>query len=132
MCSRAPTSWERAGSGSFQGKRDYATGSGPISVAIGDVNGDRKPELATANDDANTVSVLANATGLCVVPNVRGKTLPAAKRTMAQADCHVGKVGGAKSKTVTRGRVISQQPRPGSVLPKRGKVNVVVSRGRTR
>ena len=48
------------GDGSFQAKLDYATGSGPSSVAIGDLNGDGKPDLATANADANSVSVLLN------------------------------------------------------------------------
>jgi hypothetical protein len=118
------------GNGRFQAKSDYATGSGPISVVTGDLNGDRKPELATANGDANTVSVLANATGFCVVPNVRGKTLPAARRRMARADCRVGKIRRAYSRTVKRGRVISEKPEPSTVLPKRGKVNIVVSRGR--
>ena len=47
------------GDGSFQAKRDYRTGGGPYSVAIGDLNGDGKPDLATANFFANTVSVLA-------------------------------------------------------------------------
>ena len=37
------------GDGSFRAKRDDATGRGPISVAIGDLNGDGKPDLATAN-----------------------------------------------------------------------------------
>jgi FG-GAP-like repeat len=36
--------------GSFRAKRDYATGRGPFSVAIGDLNGDRKPDLATADN----------------------------------------------------------------------------------
>jgi beta-lactam-binding protein with PASTA domain len=36
----------------------------------------------------------------------------------------------AYSKTVKRGRVISQKPKPGAVLPNGGKVNLVVSRGR--
>ena len=31
-----------------------------LAVAIGDVNGDGKPDLATANYDGGTVSVLAN------------------------------------------------------------------------
>src|SRR5437870_397513 len=36
----------------------FDTGSGPVSVAIGDLNGDGKPDLATANETSNTVSVL--------------------------------------------------------------------------
>jgi hypothetical protein len=64
------------GDGSFEAERDYATGEpgglSPVSVAIGDLNGDGKPDLATANAttsrtledwqccDANTVSVLRN------------------------------------------------------------------------
>jgi hypothetical protein len=45
---------------SFARYRSYATGKRPVSVAIGDLNGDRKPDLATANRDASTVSVLLN------------------------------------------------------------------------
>jgi hypothetical protein len=48
------------GDGSFQAKLDYATGGDPYSVAIGDLNGDGKPELATANSQSFSVSVLAN------------------------------------------------------------------------
>jgi hypothetical protein len=54
------------GDGSFRARRDYRTGSrsaepAPVSVAIGDLNGDRKPDLVTANYGyAHTVSVLLN------------------------------------------------------------------------
>src|SRR6478672_3256121 len=48
---------------SFAPKQDFATGAGPISIAVGDLNGDGKPDLATANFNANTVSVLINITG---------------------------------------------------------------------
>jgi hypothetical protein len=48
------------GDGSFGAKVDYATGRGPQSVAIGDLNGDGKPELVTANTYGTTVSVLVN------------------------------------------------------------------------
>ena len=39
-------------------------GSNPISVAIGDLNGDGKPDLAVANYTGDTVAVLLNTTGL--------------------------------------------------------------------
>jgi hypothetical protein len=45
---------------SFALARNYPTGLGPVSVAIGNLNGDGKPDLATANLEANTVSVLLN------------------------------------------------------------------------
>jgi hypothetical protein len=114
---------------SFAAARSYPTGTSPTSVAIGDLNGDGKPELATANFLAHTVSVLLNTPGLCTVQDVFRQTLPVAKRTIARANCRVGKIRRAYSK-VKRGRVISQKPKPGTVLPSRGKVNLVVSRGR--
>jgi hypothetical protein len=48
------------GDGSFQGKRNYRTGHGPFAVAIGDLNGDGKGDLAVANFGGNTVSVFVN------------------------------------------------------------------------
>jgi hypothetical protein len=49
-----------SGSVSFADKVDFGTGSTPISVAIGDLDGDGKPDLASANTDANTLSILRN------------------------------------------------------------------------
>ena len=42
---------------SFAAKVDFATGTGPVSVAIGDVDGDGIPEIAAANGSASSVSV---------------------------------------------------------------------------
>ncbi|MBI2597071.1 VCBS repeat-containing protein [Candidatus Daviesbacteria bacterium] len=48
--------------GTFNAKVDYATGTNPYGVAIGDLNGDGKADLATANSNSisNTVSVFTN------------------------------------------------------------------------
>jgi len=45
---------------SFAVKVDIATGENPSSVAVGDLDGDGKPDLAVANDGSNTVSVFRN------------------------------------------------------------------------
>jgi FG-GAP-like repeat/PASTA domain/FG-GAP repeat len=117
------------GNGSFQAKLDYRTGGGAFAVAIGDLNSDGKPDLATANSNPSAVSVLLNRPGLCTVQDVKRQKVLAAKRTIARANCRVGKIRRAYSKTV-RGHVISQKPKPGTVLADRGKVKLVVSRGR--
>lgn len=59
----------------FSARADFATGSSPYSVAIGDVNGDAKPDLAIANYMPNTVSVhlsktAANATTPAFLPKL--------------------------------------------------------------
>jgi FG-GAP-like repeat/PASTA domain/FG-GAP repeat len=118
------------GKGSFLPRRDHRTGREPWSVAIADLTGDGKRDLATANSVANSVSVLANRTGLCTVPKVTGMTLPAAKRTIARANCRVANVRSVYSTSVRRGRVMWQKPAPSTVLPKGSKVDLLVSRGR--
>ena len=117
------------GNGTFLPRRDYRTGREPWSVVIADLTGDGKRDLATANSVANSVSVLANTTGLCTVPSVTGKTVPAAKQALARANCRIGAIRRAYSQRVARGRVISETPKAGTVLPRSGKVGIVVSRG---
>ena len=46
------------GSISYAAKVDFTTGTGSISVAIGDLDGDGKADLVVANFTSNTVSVL--------------------------------------------------------------------------
>ncbi len=45
---------------SFDAKVDFVVGNSPFSVAIGDLNGDGKPELIAANSSDNTISILRN------------------------------------------------------------------------
>ena len=46
------------GSGGFGAKSDFGTGAGPTALAVGDFDKDGDRDVATANADANTVSVL--------------------------------------------------------------------------
>jgi uncharacterized delta-60 repeat protein len=69
---------------------------------------------------------------LCVVPNVRHKTLRAASSSLTKAYCRVGAVERKYSGSVAKGRVLSQRPRPRTRLAELSKVSLVVSRGRRR
>jgi hypothetical protein len=68
----------------------------------------------------------------CVVPNVRRKTLGAARAALTGAHCKAGTIKRRYSATVKRGRLISQRPRAGARLAELAKVDLVVSRGRRR
>ncbi len=46
--------------GSFAAKVDFTTGTDPYGIAIGDIDGDGKPDLVVANYSSNTVSVFRN------------------------------------------------------------------------
>jgi hypothetical protein len=67
-CAAAPLSLgalalRAASAPSHGGLRSYATAAGPVSVAVGDLNGDGEPDLVTANLYANTISVFLNRGG---------------------------------------------------------------------
>ena len=104
----------------FAGWTGGCTGSGTCTVTL---------------DAAKTVTAIFNlaskpAPAKCVVPNIRGKTLASAKKKLAAAHCRLGKVTTAKSKTVAKGKVLSQSPRAGTKRTAGAKVNVVLSRGK--
>ena len=66
------------------------------------------------------------------MPDVRRRLLATAKAALVSAGCSVGAVTRGFSKTVKRGRVVSERPGPGSGLPELAKVRLVVSKGRPR
>ncbi len=68
------------------------------------------------------------AAGTCVVPNVRGKQLAAAKQAIKKGNCKVGSIRRGYSRSVKKGAVVWQSPRAGT-RPKNGRVSLLVSRG---
>jgi beta-lactam-binding protein with PASTA domain len=65
----------------------------------------------------------------CTAPALRNKTLAAARTLLSAANCTLGTVARRFSSRVRRGRIIRQDPVPGTVLAGFSPVNVVVSRG---
>ncbi len=45
---------------SFSSRFDFPTGQGPVAVAVGDLDGDGKPDLVTANEQSGTISIFRN------------------------------------------------------------------------
>jgi hypothetical protein len=112
-----------AGSNStFVGWSGACSGAGPCTVTV--------DAAKTATATFNQILQPSQPRASCVVPNVKRKTLAAAKRRIVAAHCSVGRITKARSSTVAKGRVSAQSPKPGKKLAARSKVNLVVSRGR--
>jgi hypothetical protein len=48
----------------FAGEMDFPSGTQPLAVASGDINGDGKPDLAIANSGSSSVSLLLDTTAM--------------------------------------------------------------------
>jgi uncharacterized repeat protein (TIGR01451 family) len=78
----------------------------------------------------NSVTEETTVQPLCVVPNVVGRTLAAARRAIARGHCRTGRITRAYSRRVEKGLVLAQRPRPRTrLVPDAANVNLVVSRG---
>jgi len=54
----------------FDGNKDYAVGVGPIYVAVGDLDGDGRPDIVAANSSDTAVTILQNLVGANVAPGI--------------------------------------------------------------
>ncbi|WRH67325.1 MAG: FG-GAP-like repeat-containing protein [Planktothrix sp. GU0601_MAG3] len=84
----------------FATKVDFTTGTNPVSVSIGDINGDGKPDLATTNFGSATASILLNTTAT-------GATTPtfATKVDFTSGMGIPGSCGGTRPRSVSIGDI---------------------------
>lgn len=66
----------------------------------------------------------------CVVPKLKGKTLAGAKKSLKHAHCGLAKLVRHHSRTVRKGRVISQNHKAGGHFKAGTKIKLTLSRGR--
>jgi streptogramin lyase len=78
---------------------------------------------------SHTSARAAGTHSACLVPDVKGKTIVAARRAIKHRHCGVGKIGQAFSSTVAKGLVISQRPRPGVRRRVGSRVGLLMSKG---
>ena len=62
----------------------------------------------------------------CVVPNLKGKNLKAAKKALTKARCKLGKVTNLSRATAKTGKVSKQGSKPGAKLPAGAKVTLTL------
>jgi hypothetical protein len=121
------------GDGRFAAPGTYQVGGGGndgSDVAIHDLEGDGRADIAVTNYDHSFVGVLTNTLGACGVRGFRGKSQPAARALLRRAGCRVGSVTRVRSTLIPRGRVASAEPRFGAFWPNGPEVDLVVSEGR--
>ncbi len=62
----------------------------------------------------------------CVVPNLKGKKLPAARAALKKGDCKAGKVTKLKGATPKTGKVAAQSRKAGTKTAAGAKVNLTL------
>ena len=117
------------GDGSFGPRSSYPNRTLPQQVAIGDLNGDGRPDLADREHSRRTVCVLLNRPGLCTVQTSGDSTLPAANGRSWAPIAASGR-SGAPTRERQEGPRDLAEAEVGAVLRGGGKVNLAVSRGR--
>ena len=114
-----------------------SAGSGKAPVAVSALIANLRPGhtyhfrlIADNGIAANGADRKLRTPRACVVPQLIGKTLRQAHRTLSRARCRLGKIG----KRGTQGageRVISQSPKPGRLFRPGHRVNVIIGRSGT-
>jgi PASTA domain/F5/8 type C domain len=104
-------------------------------VRLADTGSTLRVAVTASNTAGSATAVSALTTPVpyqCIVPNLKRRTVRAARRQLTASHCRLGSAKRHYSSRVARGRIISQRPGRGTELADRAKVSVIVSRGRRR
>lgn len=93
----------------FATQSTYATGTRPLSIAVADINGDGRIDLAVADYEASTASILLNLT----TPGAEMATFAAAQATTT--DIHPASVTAADLNGDGRPDLVAANDQPGTV-----------------
>jgi hypothetical protein len=88
------------------------------------------PVVAPTTTPTATPVVAGPAPVRCVVPKLRGKTIPKAKRLLKKAHCRLGKVSRKASKNVKPGRIVATRFKVGSRHRAGARVRVTIAKAR--
>lgn len=127
--------WERCGSGPAQCVEIPRATEPEYVVRLADAGSVLRLMVSATNTAGATTAASAATAAVpyqCIVPSLTRRTLRAARARLRASHCRLGKVRRRYSSRVSSGRIISQRPAKGTELPDRGKVSVVISRGRPR
>jgi uncharacterized protein DUF11/PASTA domain-containing protein len=82
---------------------------------------------AEVSDNSAVVHLDVTVATACVVPNVRGDSMPAVRREIRRSGCSVGRLSFRKSPEKV-GRVLRQAPPPGTRLGPAAKLDLIIAR----
>jgi IPT/TIG domain-containing protein/PASTA domain-containing protein len=104
------------------------TAVAPPSAAAGavDVTVTTQAGTSAATPDDHFTYIAPPQAAECIVPNLHGKTLKAAKRRIRRADCKLGRVRKARGATAKSGEVVKQRPKAGTHAAAGASVNVTL------
>lgn len=117
----------RSAIAALAGPEVIGSGAGPRDIPDLPPNIVKKPPIPDPGPGPDPAPPVAKT---CLVADLRGRTVPGARRALRRRDCRLGRVTRRHSRLVRRGRVLAQRPPEGTRRRTGFRVRLVVSSGR--
>jgi hypothetical protein len=95
------------------------TGGGGTVIVVGpkDAQEEREQKEREAWEALRRSAEAEEASRRCVVPSLRGRSLRASAQSLRDSHCRMGQISRHRGFTAKNGKVVKQNPRPGTVAP---------------